>query len=301
VQPQLLPLVQQLRESSLPVGCVADFAQVLKEDGFSMGKFVKDLPPAVAKVKVKLKSPFGKPKDDDKTDVGLTVGCIKSLPESPAEIQGLLKDIALKAGLDFVVEAVESEPREEKVEKKGVRVGVRAGFNMYQYSEHDFYREMGMGGGVGVAVKIPLSSRLSVYSGLDFFYRGLYENYDFNNFYEYYDMYEYALSVPVLIQFALTESFYLATGVYLDFPLAATEVTTPVSEFTETPIGEKQDVTEFRKACDFGLALGFGYMITPSFGIDLRGAMGMTSLFEYEGYKYGSLMQYGLGITYYFF
>jgi hypothetical protein len=80
----------------------------MESDSFSMGNFVKNLPPAVAKVKVQMKSPFGKPKDGDKTSVGLTVGCIKSLPESPAEIQGLLKDIALKAGLDFAAGAAAS-------------------------------------------------------------------------------------------------------------------------------------------------------------------------------------------------
>jgi hypothetical protein len=41
------------------------------------------------------------------TSVGLTVGCIKSLPESPAAIQSLLKDISLKAGLSFAASAVD--------------------------------------------------------------------------------------------------------------------------------------------------------------------------------------------------
>jgi hypothetical protein len=102
--PQPVSLAQVLRESSLSSGCVDDFANVLGRDGFSMGKFMKDLPPEVAKVKAQLKSPFGKPKDGDRTSVGLTVGCIKALPESPAEVQGLLKDIALKAGLDLALD-----------------------------------------------------------------------------------------------------------------------------------------------------------------------------------------------------
>jgi hypothetical protein len=98
-------LAQALKGSSLSGGCVDDFANVLGKEGFSMANFAKELVPEVAKVKLKLKSPFGKPKDSDVTSVGLSVGCIKSLPESPAEIQGLLKDIALKAGLNFAMNA----------------------------------------------------------------------------------------------------------------------------------------------------------------------------------------------------
>jgi hypothetical protein len=101
-------LAQALRVSGLSEVCVGDFESVLGRGGFSMGKFVKELPPVVAKVKVQMKSPFGKPKDGDVTSVGLTVGCIKALPESPAEIQSLLKNISLKAGLDLAMDAAAS-------------------------------------------------------------------------------------------------------------------------------------------------------------------------------------------------
>jgi hypothetical protein len=97
-----MPLSQALGSSSLPKGCVEDFTALFKKSSFSMSNFAKELPIAVAKTKLQLKSPFGKPKDSDMTSAGLTVGCIKTLPESPTEILSLLKDIALKAGLDFV-------------------------------------------------------------------------------------------------------------------------------------------------------------------------------------------------------
>jgi hypothetical protein len=103
--PPAVSLAQALSASGLSGGCVEDFTNILKKDGFSMANFVKELPPSVAKVKLQLKSPFGKPKDSEKTSVGLTVGCIKALPESPAELQTLLKNIALKAGLDFAMGA----------------------------------------------------------------------------------------------------------------------------------------------------------------------------------------------------
>jgi len=101
-------VAQALSSTNLPKSCTEDFTSLLEKDGFDMAKFAKELPPAVAKTKLQLKSPFGKPKDSDKTDVGLTVGCIKALPESPAEITSLLKDISLKSGLDLAVDAAES-------------------------------------------------------------------------------------------------------------------------------------------------------------------------------------------------
>jgi hypothetical protein len=80
---------------------VEDLTNLFDKGGFDMMSFAKELVPAVAKTKIKLKSPFGKPQDGEMTSAGLTVGCIKTLPESPAEIQSLLKDIGLKMGLGF--------------------------------------------------------------------------------------------------------------------------------------------------------------------------------------------------------
>jgi hypothetical protein len=96
-----MSVAQALGASSLPRGCVADFTNLLEGGNFNMAKFMMELPLSIGKVKLQMKSPFGKPKDEDRTSVGLTVGCIKSLPESPAEVQKLLKDIALSAGLNF--------------------------------------------------------------------------------------------------------------------------------------------------------------------------------------------------------
>jgi hypothetical protein len=107
--PKPVPLEQKLSGIGLSSICVDDFADVLGERGFSMTNFAKELVPEVAKVKLKLKSPFpfGKPKDGDVTSVGLRVGCIKSLPESPVAIQSLLKDVSLKAGLNFAAGAMD--------------------------------------------------------------------------------------------------------------------------------------------------------------------------------------------------
>jgi hypothetical protein len=108
----VVSLAQMLKRSSLPSGCVEDFVSLLKREDFSMARFMRDLSLETAKVRVQLQNPFenpfGEPKDSDVTSVGLTIGCIKSLPESPYVIQDLLKDISLKAGLDFAIEAEES-------------------------------------------------------------------------------------------------------------------------------------------------------------------------------------------------
>jgi hypothetical protein len=102
----VMSVAQALGSTSLSKGCVEDFTSVLGKSGFSMTNFAKELVPAVAKTKLQLKSPLGKPKDIEMTSVGLTVGCIKALPESPAEIQSLLKDISLKAGLSFAESSI---------------------------------------------------------------------------------------------------------------------------------------------------------------------------------------------------
>jgi hypothetical protein len=96
-----MSLADAVNSSSLPASCKGDFTSVMGQEGFSFQNFAKDLPVEMGKVKVKLKSPlpFGKPKDADKTSVGVTVGCIKALPEAPAEIGAMLKDIGMKAGL----------------------------------------------------------------------------------------------------------------------------------------------------------------------------------------------------------
>jgi hypothetical protein len=133
----VVSIAQALGSTSLSKGCVEDFSNVLGKSGFSMTSFAKELVPAVAKTKLKLKLPFGKPKDDDMAGAGLTVGCIKTLPESPAEIQSLLKDIALKAGLNFAESSISTntiptnidteEEEEGGIFKTAIPIGLMAG------------------------------------------------------------------------------------------------------------------------------------------------------------------------------
>jgi len=62
---------------------------------FVMQDFLKDLPPTVVKIKGKCVLPFFCPKDDEKTDLGMTAGCAKEFPENPGEIKVALIDLGL--------------------------------------------------------------------------------------------------------------------------------------------------------------------------------------------------------------
>jgi hypothetical protein len=80
--------------AAIPKNCTDEIVNISKGNGFNMQKFTSDLPVAVAKAKLQAKVPFGKPKDGDKTDIGMTFGCLKVFPESPGEILSLLKDVS---------------------------------------------------------------------------------------------------------------------------------------------------------------------------------------------------------------
>ncbi|MDR0517635.1 MAG: PorT family protein [Fibromonadaceae bacterium] len=149
-----MSVAQALGSTGLSKGCVEDFTSVFGKSGFSMSGFAKELVPAAAKTKLQLKAPFGKPKDSDMTSAGLTVGCIRTLPESPAEVQSLLKDIALKAGLDFAAGAaadlaegaVHAYGEKEEKDKSIVSFGIRTGFNSSQfYAEYNIGSRSGSG------------------------------------------------------------------------------------------------------------------------------------------------------------
>jgi hypothetical protein len=80
--------------ANLPKNCTDEIVALSKGSSFSMPQFASDLPAAVVKAKAQAKLPFGKPKDSEKTSIGMTFGCLKVFPESPGEIQSLLKDVS---------------------------------------------------------------------------------------------------------------------------------------------------------------------------------------------------------------
>jgi len=93
--PLVLALTLNTFAANIPKYCSEEIIALSQKNGFDSGKFIKDLVPAVAKAKLQAKAPFGKPKDNDKTDIGLTFGCLKQFPEEPKQMQTLLEDIGL--------------------------------------------------------------------------------------------------------------------------------------------------------------------------------------------------------------
>ncbi|MDR2581134.1 MAG: fibrobacter succinogenes major paralogous domain-containing protein [Fibromonadaceae bacterium] len=84
--------------------CIDDFRAILEAEGehFVLQNFLKDLPATVTKIKGQEKAGgipiiggfLGPGSDDKMTDIGITIGCAKTFPESPAQIKALLKDVS---------------------------------------------------------------------------------------------------------------------------------------------------------------------------------------------------------------
>jgi len=84
---------------------------------FKLETFPGDLASSVIKVKALCKSKLTCPADKKMTDVGLTTGCVKQLPEDPEGIQALIKDSGLEeAGKDKIRKKLDLDV-EDEIEK----------------------------------------------------------------------------------------------------------------------------------------------------------------------------------------
>jgi len=84
----------QTNVSGLPQNCIDEImANSKKNASFDLINFSKDLITETVKVKAQLKLPFGKPADNKVTDIGMSVGCLKMMPENPAQLQSMLKGL----------------------------------------------------------------------------------------------------------------------------------------------------------------------------------------------------------------
>jgi hypothetical protein len=179
--------------------------------------------------------------------------------------------------------------RDENGVKFGVRVGFSANKFSFGYNGANEGKDIGFGYGAGLMVKVPFTNRLGFNAGLDIFGRELFSGEE--------SMSEVAISIPVMLQFTLSEngSLYLAAGVQLDIPNG-----------TEWDSGNDYSyLTERRVSSNFGLALEFGYVIIPSIVFDVRCVMmsGLFEDFENSSVKFkdrSSLMQFGFGTAYFF-
>jgi len=178
-----------------------------------------------------------------------------------------------------------------------VKIGVRAGFNLYdfsygnEYKEMNEYLKMGNGLGGGLAINIPivkfltLAPEINFYSATPFYAER--ENVEIK-------INEFALSIPVMLQLMPFESapLYVASGVQFDLPFVSK---TEIKVFGTKITGDDY----LRASVDIGIPLGLGYYITPNFRIDSRMVLGLTELEKGEEVKGSSYKQFNFGLTYY--
>ncbi|MDR0517133.1 MAG: PorT family protein [Fibromonadaceae bacterium] len=248
-----LSVAETLSGTSLSRSCMADFTTLLETGYFDMASFAKELLPTVAKTKLQLKAPFGKPKDSEITSSGLSVGCIKTLPESPAEVQFLLKDIALKMGLDFAIGAAagaidsyaEAEDSEAKNDKGTASFGIRIGLNASQlhstYNGYDYARGTSnkiTGVQLGFIHNIALSDWFHVQPGLMYIQKGMDENNED-------DMTLHYIEVPLLFSLKIF-ALRINVGPYYSACLTASGSSNRADYFSWI---------------DYGLSMGFGFDI----------------------------------------
>jgi len=180
---------------------------------------------------------------------------------------------------------------------EGMQYGVRAGFNMNKLSaEDDLSMDMGTGFGAGFVMKYPLANRLNIVPEVNLLHRtlGKYE-FGFFDLPVKFTISESVLSIPCMIQYQISESqpFYLSGGIQLDIPFG-TKMKMTVSGFSDS-----ESISDLRSSIDFGIPLGFGYMINPNMIVDFRFVPYLTNIYK-EGDSDVSLMSFSFGFNYFF-
>jgi TolB-like protein len=195
--------------SGISASCVEEFVDVSKSGSFNAAKFIMELPIAAAKVKLQMKSPFGKPNDNEKTSVGVTVGCLNALPESPAEIKTLVKDLVVymsfRTGKEFAAEQDDGEKDEDDKKNKEhkIRFGIRVAHNYI-----DSQQRNGSGATIGGISNFSLFNTMAINTELNFVSYYYYYNYSRDH------DHEYAIDISVLLHICPLGGpyFYLESG-----------------------------------------------------------------------------------------
>lgn len=175
--------------------------------------------------------------------------------------------------------------------QEAVKVGARLNYQIQVPSE-DLFDPGFLGFGGGIKAGVPIVDNFSFAPGLNFLYRqlGTMAQGDVDI-----DITEFALSIPLMLEFKPIDAFYLGAGVQLDIPFS-TKLNAE-GKVGGISIDESEDLDE-RVSIDFGIPLGVGFFINENLAIDLRAVIGITEIADEDGA--GTFNQFGLGVTYFF-
>jgi opacity protein-like surface antigen len=190
---------------------------------------------------------------------------------------------------------------------------------------------IGMGGGGGIAAKLPMENSLTFNPEINFFRRNVYNHklsgpmkieipagptmreIEVDGTIEE-SMSEFVIGIPLLLQFTPISNFYVLGGVLISIPFSS-ELTCNISLANpdpQRPMPEFETGTsdfESRSRVDIGAMLGAGYNITKNLAVDFRGAVDFTNISAknndrntpFNPFRRDKtwLIQYGLGISYF--
>lgn len=198
-----------------------------------------------------------------------------------------LATVALAAGMSFAGD---------------ISVGGRAAVNLSTFWGDDIDDPpWSFGFNAGVDGKIGINDMISVVPEVGVDMRRVSED-------DEYTWTTWAIDIPVLARFAVAPQFFLEVGPSFDFILSSTmEFDNEAVSLTgekEIDFGDGDAINTF----EFGIVAGAGYSVMPNLDINIRFAMGITSIVDSKmnvaglelGWDDVENMQIQLGATFWF-
>lgn len=185
-----------------------------------------------------------------------------------------------------------------------VNVGGRAAFNFGTFWGDDAENATwGAGFNAGVNAKIPINPMLSLVSGLEVDYRRISDEasdeYMGRTQTDEMTLSMWYLELPVLLRINAAPQFFIDAGLSIAFNLADNQHMETTMEYQ----GRKQttssdsDFSEGVETVELGLVVGAGYAVNQNLDINLRFALGLTTVGKGGDAKN---MRFQAGVTYWF-
>jgi len=214
-------------------------------------------------------------------------------------------------------------------QENGLKLGVRHGFNLHNVFWNGKPPVVGIGFGGGIAGVIPITGSLAFNPEVNFYYRNVYNHKlskdtsttipagplagtkveGWMTIKE--SMAEYAVGIPLLLQFKPISDFYVIGGVLFTFPIKS-ELECELSlDPVNNMIPNNSKTMDFknRSKVDVGVVLGGGYYINKHAAVDIRGSLDLTNLSSkendrnppYNPFRHDKtwLIQYGIGVSFF--